>query len=289
MVLTSSFIQSYIKHIFHHDTDCFKELCLSFFLLFCCKFLLLHYWSYHCKYHFPFFLADGSDEPSSSHFSGCSRIGSESEVKVIKLGLKRQKSSNFHSEVSLSGSGKAIDFSASLSCVKINRSTGDSYENDIALKTKINCNASRMISNRTSSQWISIKTNGASINSDSSTKKPHLQKDVQVNCEVDMDDPFAFDEGDLEPSKWELLAKSKGKIQERRCDLATKEPMNGCELSVISTDDMLSQLTNEEAHGSNATSEINEDLSLVDDCLLTSVKVFCCFLFNSVIDMQNIF
>ncbi|XP_042378284.1 wings apart-like protein 2 [Zingiber officinale] len=218
-------------------------------------------------------LRDGSDEPSSSHFSGCSRIGSDSEVKVIKLGLKRQKSSNFHSEVSLSGSGKAIDFSASLSCVKINRSTGDSYENDIALKTKINCSASRMISNSTSSQWISIKTNGASMNSDSSSKRPHLQKDAKVNCEVDMDDPFAFDEGDLEPSKWELLAKSKGKIQDRRCDLATKEPMNGCELSVISTDDMLSQLTNEEAHQSNATSEINEDLSLVDDCLLTSVKV----------------
>lgn len=247
--------------------------------------------SCHSKYHFPFILAD-NDEPSSSHYAGCSHVGSESEMKVIKLGHKRRKSSNSQLEVSLSGSGKTIDFSAPVSCVKINRSTGDNCENGIALKKKLNCSDSRMISHRTSSQWISIKTNDVSMNSDSSTKRPHLLKDGKANSEVTIGDPFAFDEVDLEPSKWELLANSKDKIQDHGCDLTTKKLLNGCELSVISTNDVLSQLTNEEIHQNDAkshTSEIDEDLSLVDDCLLTSVKVFWCFLFICVIDMQAYF
>lgn len=217
-------------------------------------------------------MADDSNEPSGSHYTGCSGVDRESEVKIIKICNKRQKSSYSQSEVSLSGSGKANDCPASVLLNVINRSSEEGYENDIALKAKVNTGGSRMSS---LSQWISIKTSGTT-KFDSTAKKPHLLKEVKCNSEVDMHDPFAFDEGELGPSKWEILAKKKEKIPAHEDDLRKKEIFNGFDLPNISTDDVLSQLTDEKNHKNCAKSRstgIDEDLSLVEDCLLTSVKV----------------
>ncbi|THU67156.1 hypothetical protein C4D60_Mb05t21680 [Musa balbisiana] len=75
------------------------------------------------------FFSDNNNETSDSHCVGCSGVDRDSEVKVIKICHKRQKSSYSQSEVSLSGSEMATDFSASVSCDVIDRSTGDSSAN----------------------------------------------------------------------------------------------------------------------------------------------------------------
>ncbi|WOL00036.1 hypothetical protein Cni_G08749 [Canna indica] len=220
-------------------------------------------------------LTDYSEEPSGSHHSGCSGVNRESEVKVIKICHKRLKSSYSQSKVTLSGSEKAVDFSTSISCHVINRSTGDSCADGVAIKTNLSTIGSRMNSHRNTNKWISIKTNGATTKSEITSKRP-LLKDVKKNSEIDIYDPFAFDEGELKPSQWEMLAKKKEKPHAYEGDLAKKELSNGCELPIISTDDVLSQLTNEESQRNFANSHpsgVDEDLSLIEDCLLTSVKV----------------
>ncbi|URE01449.1 hypothetical protein MUK42_19974 [Musa troglodytarum] len=186
-------------------------------------------------------LKDNNNETSDSHCVGCSGVDRDSEVKVIKICHKRQKSSYSQLEVSLSGSEMATDFSASVSCDVIDRSTGDS-----------------------------------SANAGSMSERPHLPKSVKSNCKLDMHDPFAFDDGELGPSKWELLAKKKEITKAHEGALASKDVSNGCDLPICTTDDVLSQLTNAKNHDDCAVSHssgIDEDSSLVGDCLLTSVKV----------------
>ncbi|RRT49495.1 hypothetical protein B296_00051190 [Ensete ventricosum] len=225
-------------------------------------------------------LKDNSDEPPDSYYAGCSGVDRESEVNIIKICHKRQKSSYTQSEVSHSGSEMAIDFSTSVSYDVINRSIRGVNGN--TLKAKVNSSGLKMNSFRISNQWISIKSNGATMSSDSVSRRPHLPKDDKGNCEMDINDPFAFDEGDLKPSKWELLAKNKTKTQDHEGVLPNKELLDGCELPIITTDDVLSQLTNEENHKNCAKSHpsgIDEDSSLAEDCLLTSVKVIECSLF----------
>ncbi|URD83918.1 hypothetical protein MUK42_05392 [Musa troglodytarum] len=221
-------------------------------------------------------LKDNSDEPPDGYYAGCSGVDRESEVNIIKICHKRQKSSYTQSEVSHSGSGMAIDFSASVSYDVINRSIGGSCVNGNSLKAKVNSSGSKMNSFRISNRWISIKSNGATMSSDSMSRRPDLPKDDKGDCEMDINDPFAFDEGDLKPSKWELLAKKKTKTQDHEGDLPNKELLDGWELPTITTDVVLSQLTNEENHKNCAKSHpsgIAEDSSLAEDCLLTSVKV----------------
>ncbi|CAL9102828.1 unnamed protein product [Musa acuminata var. zebrina] len=218
-------------------------------------------------------LKDNNNETSDSHCVGCSGVDRDSEVKVIKICHKRQKSSYSQSEVSLSGSEMATNFSASVSCDVIDRSTGDSSANGNNLKTKINGSGSKMNSHRVSNRWISIKTNGAA---GSMSERPHLPKYVKGNCKLDMHDPFAFNDGELGPSKWELLAKKKEITKAHEGALASKDVSNGCDLPICTTDDVLSQLTNAKNHDDCAVSHssgIDEDSSLVGDCLLTSVKV----------------
>ncbi|RWV81743.1 hypothetical protein GW17_00056812 [Ensete ventricosum] len=218
-------------------------------------------------------LKDNSNETSDSRCVGCSGVDRDSEVTVIKICHKRPKSSYSQSEVSLSGSEMATNFSASVSCDVINRSTGDSSANGNTLKTKINGSGSKMNSLRVSNRWISIKTNGAA---GSMSERPHLPKHVKGNCKLDMHDPFAFDDGDLGPSKWELLAKKKEITKAHEGALASKDVSNGCDLPICTTYDVLSQLTSAKSHDDCAVSHssgIDEDSGLLEDCLLTSVKV----------------
>ncbi|KGN64661.1 uncharacterized protein LOC101206790 isoform X2 [Cucumis sativus] len=88
-------------------------------------------------------------------------------------------------------------------------------------------------------------------------------------------DPFAFDEGDFEPSKWEVLSQKEKKPRAKKGMVKFRDLENGCNSKVITSE---KESLGEESHPINETSSLTsfneeEGFGLVADCLLTSIKV----------------
>ncbi|XP_038904655.1 wings apart-like protein 1 [Benincasa hispida] len=97
-------------------------------------------------------------------------------------------------------------------------------------------------------------------------------------CELNLSedqDPFAFDEGDFEPSKWEVLSQKEKKPRAKKGVVKFRDLENGCNYKVITSE---KESISGESHHFNETScltSFNEEegFNLVADCLLTSIKV----------------
>ncbi|KAK1309527.1 hypothetical protein QJS10_CPA09g01583 [Acorus calamus] len=93
--------------------------------------------------------------------------------------------------------------------------------------------------------------------------------DVKGKSHEENHDPFAFDEDDVKPSKWELLSTKKEPPQTRRSMEIDKELEMIC-------DTILTSSNTESINGGNSQSScsvVEDDSSLLGDCLLTAVKV----------------
>lgn len=228
--------------------------------------------------------------PSSIDYGGCYNIDRDSMKKSSSLSHKRKKlldspsglainnsEMTVYSGSDISSGKKNFDCTSSISCNgTLSGLFRDSYTNGNGLKPKINANGAKVNSIR--SGWISIKARGVEKSSSSLTKKPRMSEDVKDDFEIDSFDPFAFDEGDTEPSKWELLAMKNEPTRRQRRTVAKRELADVCELPIAVGDRSSSQLTNEENHlsGEPSCPSGNEDTNLLEDCLLTSVKVVFC-------------
>ncbi|XP_020084180.1 uncharacterized protein LOC109707361 isoform X2 [Ananas comosus] len=225
--------------------------------------------------------------PSSIDYGGCYNIDRDSMKKSSSLSHKRKKlldspsglaindsEMTVYSGSDISSGKKNFDCTSSISCNgTLSGLFRDSYTNGNGLKAKINANGAKV--NAIRSGWISIKARGVEKSSSSLTKKPRMSEDVKDDFEIDSFDPFAFDEGDTEPSKWELLAMKNEPTRRQRRTVAKRELADVCELPIAVVDRSSSQLTNEENHlsGEPSCPSGNEDTNLLEDCLLTSVKV----------------
>ncbi|XP_023519676.1 uncharacterized protein LOC111783032 [Cucurbita pepo subsp. pepo] len=96
-------------------------------------------------------------------------------------------------------------------------------------------------------------------------------------CELNLSedqDPFAFDEGDLEPSKWELLSQKEKKSRAKKGVVKFRDLENGSKSQVMTTE---KESISGESHFFNEISSLasfnEEGFNLVADCLLTSIKV----------------
>lgn len=97
-------------------------------------------------------------------------------------------------------------------------------------------------------------------------------------CELSLSedqDPFAFDEGDFEPSKWEVLSQKEKTSPARKGVVKFRDLENGCKPKMKMRE---KELISGESHHFNETScltSFNEEegFNLVADCLLTSIKV----------------
>lgn len=222
----------------------------------------------------------------TSDCAGCS--GMDRNFKGTGI-YKHQKVSSSQSKESLPGlettiaSGsdelamKRTNCTSSGSCNgALSTSSRDSYTNGNCLKLNMHGNGLKVNSIKGSKGWISIKANGLKNNSSNLSKKRCMTEDVKGDCKMDSFDPFAFDEGDLEPSKWDLLTKKKETSQTLQFVVTNGELTDAYNLPNVTTDDVLSQLTNEQNDHpceNSCPSVTEEDSDLLEDCLLTSVKV----------------
>lgn len=174
--------------------------------------------------------------------------------------VKRSKSSQEHQRLStsqpgLSGSG----------CLTAMASVSDVYS------IRMGCNSTPKIAHggtlRCLHGGISTSANGSKVDSVGLGKRSHVSGDNMYERLEGSQDPFAFDEDDMEPSKWDLLSMKNSVSQshqsmeterkwedayERNCDVISEENHGSCE---------------------NCSFLVEEQSDLLDDCLVTAVKV----------------
>ncbi|KAH7664407.1 Sister chromatid cohesion protein [Dioscorea alata] len=224
-------------------------------------------------------LLDNHDQTSSCDHVGRSSI-EVSPGERINACLKRQRLSICQSEESIPNPGMTLSAGTDVYSIKrisdsttsglsngvLTGSNGESHKNATGL-SKSDC--------KSSNGWISIKAIGSKRTLSGLSRKPHVSEDVKGNCMKDTYDPFAFDEDDMEPSKWELLAKKKEPMQTLQISSLNKV-MDESDIKMGPIDHELSQVSDRENHitvGNSSLTSIEEDSTLIEDCLLTAIKV----------------
>ncbi|KZV57581.1 hypothetical protein F511_03041 [Dorcoceras hygrometricum] len=101
-----------------------------------------------------------------------------------------------------------------------------------------------------------------------------LLMDTTVGAMDDSEDPFAFDEGDFEPSKWDLLSGRLIKPHSRESRATMRSLKNGSRTLLVLSQQESSNTENHHNQWASCSSKADEEQSiLLADCLLTAVKV----------------
>ncbi|KAJ6841890.1 uncharacterized protein M6B38_304540 [Iris pallida] len=232
----------------------------------------------------------------------------DSHVKRSKASHRHQKLADSSSELSVSGSEMTVDVYSSKEKADshafefideaLSGSNGGSYLNTNGLKLNINPNSLKVNINanglkvnsgnfgKGSHRWISIrasdqdsnfhgpsKATGSKSKPHRPFKKPHMSQDVNRESIKDSFDPFAFDEDELKPSKWDKVARNKETSQKLQSEVTNKGHADGT--INLAKDPSSSQSTNGDSQTleTNFPSIVEETTNLMEDCLLTSVKV----------------
>ncbi|KAL5150522.1 Wings apart-like [Glycine soja] len=140
-------------------------------------------------------------------------------------------------------------------------STTDSY----SLKMRVNSSTSGSCSGASKSSYC--KTSRIQ---NSSGKNVRFMEDTPVVILDDSQDPFAFDEDDFAPSKWDLLSGKPKKSHSKKHVVANREFENECQSH---TNVSQQELSNGDINCSSSDVGDEKDSSLLADCLLAAVKV----------------
>ncbi|KAL2979304.1 hypothetical protein AAZX31_13G165700 [Glycine max] len=140
-------------------------------------------------------------------------------------------------------------------------STTDSY----SLKMRVNSSTSGSCSGASKSSYC--KTTRIQ---NSSGKNVRFMEDTPVVILDDSQDPFAFDEDDFAPSKWDLLSGKPKKSHSKKHVVANREFENECQSH---TNVSQQELSNGDINCSSSDVGDEKDSSLLADCLLAAVKV----------------
>ncbi|KAK4770006.1 hypothetical protein SAY87_030538 [Trapa incisa] len=149
---------------------------------------------------------------------------------------------------------------------------------------------------RSSNCQTSLISNG--FKNFSQEKTSDMSENSACDLSEDTQDPFAFDEYEFEPSKWETLSGKKRSSRSKSRRLAvgeakdmgqfkkmTNKVSDSFECSLQESDTSRSHLS-QEASCSGVTSE--ESSSLLADCLLTAVKVLMNLTNDNIVGCQQI-
>lgn len=152
--------------------------------------------------------------------------------------------------------------------------TSTSMNDTCSLKMRVTSSMSGSCNgtSKRSSSGIFVTDNGSSKNFGCG-KRPNDTEDAKLEL-LENRDPFAFDEDDFEPSKWDLLSGKEKTSQTRKSRVPYRELEDGCQ-----SQRLMSQ--QESSNGENNFSQElscpvaadEEGSSLLADCLLTAVKV----------------
>ncbi|XP_022715911.1 uncharacterized protein LOC111275068 isoform X1 [Durio zibethinus] len=244
-----------------------------------------------------------SSSASSSTERACSN--SKATVDANEFALATDFKVDRHDVISISSSEKFSSIEWSFSEKSFNTSRNDpgpstqwlgrsvpcfqtaaaSMNDSCLLKMRIHSSLSSSCSGKLGSSYdeIPVTSNG----SGTLCERPDVTKDGKWQLLEDSQDPFAFDEDDFVPSKWDLLSGKKKTSQTKKhgklglknreiedeyqyqFTMSQQESSNG---EIFQTESI-----NEEYHHSNATSGSKsaeeEYSSLLSDCLLAAVKV----------------
>ncbi|KAG5038407.1 Wings apart-like [Glycine max] len=140
-------------------------------------------------------------------------------------------------------------------------STTDTY----SLKTRVSSSLSGSCSGASKSSYCKTSTI-----QNSSGKNVRFMEGTPVVILDDSQDPFAFDEDDFAPSKWDLLSGKQKKSHSKKHLVANREFENECQSH---TNVSQRELSNGDINCSSSDVGDEKDSSLLADCLLTAVKV----------------
>lgn len=199
-------------------------------------------------------------------------------MENIEACHKRQKLSTSSLETATSLSFSATD--------RADCSTSTSYDASFNFSNGVNCTSTSGLKVRLhpngikensqgSSGWISIRSTCSKGSSHGQSKRTQMSTHVKADGASEFCDPFAFDD-QLGPSKWEQLSSKKEKTQTCKQEFPVKENVNRSEAECIIINDESTQPTSEvntQPSGRSCPSAAEEDPSLLEDCLLSSVKV----------------
>lgn len=150
--------------------------------------------------------------------------------------------------------------------------TSTSLENTSLLKMrqKSSASGSSSVTSR------STDTGATALSNQPVGKMNHF--DFTEGCEFafsEDQDPFAFDDGDFEPSKWELLSQKEKKSRAKKGVVKFRDLENGCRSQMITSEkeSMIGESLNVNEISSSTPFD-EEGFGLVSDCLLTSIKVY---------------
>ncbi|CAN6323611.1 unnamed protein product [Urochloa humidicola] len=204
-----------------------------------------------------------------------------STEKGLSLNQRRQNFLSSKSEVShitISSSSDVCESQRTLHCSPSVSSNGASsgsvverHSNAVGLKLNIRKDRSKTNPIRGSSGWISIKAQASSGNSREMAKKRRLSENVDTDLGNGGDDPFAFDDVDQEPPNWDLFGPKK-KSPQKRAKRANGKVLGDCGTASIASPESC-QPEDIYQSGTTSDSKAEDESSLLEDCLLASVKV----------------
>ncbi|XP_077241724.1 wings apart-like protein 2 [Tasmannia lanceolata] len=185
-----------------------------------------------------------------------------SQSNGFKASIKLHSLSTSQSELSVSGS----------EATTASRSDVYSITKEDNSPAPISCKATLTVSNG----GVSMYSNKSKMDSFGLGKRHRVPRDIKSESLEDSQDPFAFDEDELEPSKWELLKMKKPASRTHQSKARGKQLENGWELQLVTTNNTLTNGENRhtcENSSSSVVEEEEEASNLLGDCLLTAVKV----------------
>ncbi|KAF6155795.1 hypothetical protein GIB67_039126 [Kingdonia uniflora] len=210
---------------------------------------------------------------------------SNSSGKSFRLSQKRQRSSNSPSVYSVSTSETTSVFIDDVYSTRKddNPSTSGSYNGTSQTANggvirKRSCSKMNLGLGRTrhsSKKFENCNSYNGGVKMDVGPgKRPCVMESSKYITIEDSQDPFAFDENEFEPTKWDKLSKSSGGSQSQK---------NGVMVRVVEDEYQAELMTSqlESSNGDhNRSCEIpcsplvsDENFTLLADCLLTAVKV----------------
>lgn len=160
-------------------------------------------------------------------------------------------------------------------CISSSETTGTSVTDTYSLKMRVNSSMGGLCSgtSRGSNSGILTTDNGSSKHFGLG-KRPNFTEDAKLELE-DSEDPFAFDEDEFEPSKWDVLSGKQKTTRTRKSGVSCREPEDGCQAQILTSQQESSNGDNNHSHELSCLSAVDEvGSSLLADCLLTAVKVF---------------
>lgn len=160
-------------------------------------------------------------------------------------------------------------------CISSSETTGTLGTDAYSFKMRVNSSTGGLCSgtSRGSNSGI-LATDSGSSKQFGLGKRSNFTEDAKLELE-DGEDPFAFDEDEFEPSKWDLLSGKQKTSRTRKSGGSYRELEDGRQARILISQQELSNGDNNHPHELSCPSAVDEvGSSLLADCLLTAVKVF---------------